>query len=133
MYEVKNVKSCASRNGLATSCTIYKQGIKIGEMIDAGEGGMVNFHMAEQDLEELRDHAKKELNSTYDYAHEIFLATLCDDYDMTKKARRSKTKTFFKLITDGEEDIYTIPYSYTENIERQLKAKYGENLIKVYS
>lgn len=131
-YSIKNLKSFEGRQGYGYSCTIYKDGKKIGTTYNEANGGCSRYDLQPGEKEELLAFAQEQQGEDYCEAHDIFIMELIDDLEMTKKAKRSKTKTFAKIKINGEVDLYTFKAAYSVKVEETLKQKYGKDLIKVY-
>lgn len=142
MYTVKGVRSHYGMDGVATHCNVYRDGKRICEFIDNGDGGepIVRFVNPEEErfaMEFVKDNERTKKNFK-DYgassAWDIFVEDLCNDYDQAKADRRLQKKlekeTFFRLkdekYKEGEWRVVKSPYS--PKVQEYLEKKYGTRL-----
>jgi len=166
-YSVKNVKSWMARDGIGTTCTLYRDGKKVAMCRDDGNGGEmdidwldykeprvdINVTISDYDAEKDENGERPEKAHTYKGTPEQKLmaewanaqvtvyhgtklrrdagwvvSELCDAYEMAKKL---KNKTGFVVLENGQEVQYTMNTPYTAKVEADLKAEYGDKLVKI--
>lgn len=124
MYTIKNLKTLQGREGQAFTCSIYRDGKKVGLAHDDGNGGMTHvdwvdakgawvsreYHVAQEAAFAAwtREHAAgwitEYLNGNDGHDAELGISMLVDDYQQTADLKRhSRTKVLFRLPEDGDE------------------------------
>lgn len=90
-YTVKNVKSFTGREGYGYSCSLYKDGKRIGTVTDTADGGPADLYLNSRELEqELRDYVDtlpsfKFQDMDIPQSVETFLDSLIDDFQNAKQ------------------------------------------------
>lgn len=91
-YTMRGLKTCRARNGYAWSATLYRDGRRIGDVQDAGNGGALYVTLEPDEDRALAAHAGAQPypdvgpGETHDT--ETFLAALADWTEAQAKARR---------------------------------------------
>lgn len=100
-YTVKNVKSFLGREGMGYSCSLYKDGKKIGTVTETADGGDVDLYLDSKELEqELIDYAGTFTFPSYDGTEQypqtpqIFLEGLVSEYETAKMCKNKWVYTF---------------------------------------
>ena len=113
-YSVKNVKVREGRRGYEVSCSIYKDGKKIGTYYDQGIGG-------ESEIEISNKKEKTEFLKIKDV--ECFIEELIEEFEMDKKIK-NLCKKHTVLFINGE---YTkLNIKYNSGYDPKIYAKFGE-------
>lgn len=142
MYIVKGVKSHYGMDGVATYCNVYRDGRRICEFIDNGDGAepIVRFVNPQEErlaMEFVKTNSRTRDNFTKYGDHsawDIYVEDLCNDYDQAKADKRLQKKlekeTFFRLTDEkykeGEWRVVKAPYS--PKVQELLEKKYGSRL-----
>ena len=102
-YTVKNVKSFIGREGYGYSCTLCKDGKKIGTVTDTANGGEVDLYLDSRELEqELRDYMDNLPEVTIDGitfppSVDMFLESLVAAFEQAKQmVKWCKTSWVYK-------------------------------------
>lgn len=140
MYTIKNLKTMNGMEGMAYSCTLYRDGIKIAECIQDGRGGNTNIRFLNRDEEKKLDAhcatlppcppfypGDKPLNMDAD----LFIAQLVEQFQTDKQLKSwCKKKTVYRVpgqqYKEGEYSISPTPY--TSKIKDFLVGKYGKDV-----
>ena len=126
-YTLKNVKSMQGREDMAFSCTIYKDGVKVGYGRNDGNGGMNYIDMEGADY--AARHAalcefgrwtaancsdswvKQFINDNDDNNADLGLSMLFQRHEDAKAYKRQiKTKVLFRLPEDGDAAYRMLPF-----------------------
>jgi hypothetical protein len=127
MYALKNVKTMDGREGLAFSCTIYKDSTKVGYARNDGNGGMTSIDMEGADyparhaaLCELGRWAAANcggswtaeyMNDSDEHNAELGIDMLFEAHEALKYLKRhSKTKVLFRLPEDPSDQYRTVAH-----------------------
>ena len=140
-YEVKNVKSFEGMEGYGFNCSLYKDGKRIGTVLDDANGGSYYYMLDKGEEEALRDYCKALPMVTYDFEdtgelHHVFddsfISDLVEEYENNARIKRlCRTKTLYSLKTDEEGTFWTIKAKYSERVRDHLTAKHGDNLTEI--
>jgi hypothetical protein len=141
-YTLKNVKSMQGREDMAFSCTIYKDGVRVGYGRNDGNGGMNHIDMEGADYA-ARHAAVCEFGRwTRENCSDSWIAAYVDDSDENNadlglsmlfqrhedaKAykRQLRTKVLFRLPEDGDAAYRMMDHKGNpEGVTRWLRAKY---------
>ena len=137
-YEVKAIKNVPNyRNGDGFTCKLYKGRKLIAHVTDDGNGGCYRWDDEDRDLHaEFRQYAEDKIGKGIE-RDDHFVALLVEEKEICQKAKRSKSKTIFKV--KAEPDFPGYPdYTYFsikgtgDRIKGYLESKYGDELIHVY-
>lgn len=137
MYTVKNVKTMQGMEGIAYSCTLYRDGIKIAECIQDGRGGNTNIRFLNRDEEKKLDAHCATLppcppfypgDKPMPMDADMFIAGLVDQIEVNKQLKRwCKTKTVYRIpgrqYKEGEYEVSKT--SYSPKVKDFLVGKYG--------
>lgn len=154
-YTVRGIKSFQGREGYGYECSLYRDGKRIGKVVDTAHGGMVDFYLDKGEKEKLDtycdaipkkkwdtdDHilSEEDFNKFYPDGFptdcDSFLATMVDAFEYEKKEaqrykRLCKTKTVY-LLKDSPESLWSIKSQYSEAVAERLRAKHGDNLKEI--
>ncbi len=144
IYTVKNVKTFTGREGLGWECSLYKDGQRLGTVLDDAHGGNLMFSIDRAEEKALEDYCKTLPKRPWgfdgddldpegcDVSGEIFVSDLVGDFlenrDMKK---RCKTHTVFTL-KDGEKNaIWSMKSLFTPKVKKHLQDKHGDNLKEI--
>ena len=142
MYTVKGVRSHMGMDGVATYCNVYRDGKRVCEFIDEGNGGETIVRFINDDEEavakqfcETNTKTKKNAKA-YGWrgAWDIYVEDLCNDYDAAKEKKRMEKRiqkgTWFRVKgnTYGKGEWVVIKVPFSPEVHRRLQAKYGDKL-----
>lgn len=137
MYTIKNLKTCQGMEGVAYSCTLYRDDNKVAECIQSGRGGSTNFRFISNDectkLDVFCAALPHEPCEYDEWLHpvdaESYVARLADDFEMAKKLRSwCKKKTVFRLPADKPGEYRTIAKPFEPKLKEWLVGKYGNDV-----
>ena len=139
---LKGLKSYETSRGIAWNASVYLAGRKVGAIEDRGDGGMMEFEIADADLETatraLKDNGLTlTLNGQAygdDYSSKDWLETalsaVADDMDTLKRLRRQlKGKTLFRTTDCPAGEYRVIQKPFDETIREVVIARYGDKLL----
>lgn len=140
--QLKNLRSCQSRDGEAWSASVYFQGKKVGTVCDQGYGGPVDYDIPDSVLQTIRTGVEAAGYIAYDWQgkpyetpldlltfSEFFFADLSGDTEWAKRMRpKLKTKTILRMkdAPEGEVQIYSVAFS--PEVKERLCARHGGNV-----
>jgi len=136
-YSIKNLKTMQGMEGVAYSCTLYRDGVKVAECIQDGRGGCTHFRFINEDERKALDafcaalpHESSEYDSElYAVDADMYVARLADEFEMNKKLRSwCKKKTVFRLPADKPGEYRTISQPFAPKLKEWLVAKYGKDV-----
>jgi len=142
-FSIKNLKSCQGMDGICYSCTIYRNGRKIAQYHDDGNGGMGMIRFEErngEDEQAIKDHVESlppfpSMIPNYPpLPHNIdtFISALADDFESTRKFKRiCKTKTLVRMRGDQEGTYRTIPEPFTPDVAERIRRVAGNSLEEI--
>ena len=132
-YELKNIKTLNTSNGIAWTASVYKDGKRIGSAEDRGDGGSSSLYITtyaeEQALVEWArtavqgsglwmeefstmpidiHHVGGAVTQGYRFDTELALAYLMEIADLDKKSKKNLVFRVAKTSTDGALDNYDI-------------------------
>lgn len=122
MYEVKNVKSFIGRESHGFACSVYKDGKKIGEALEPGDGGPMDYRWTERISEiELEAHVLtlpkfKVFEEEIDQTIDIFITDLVKKYEFYSDFK----SMVLGCINDNMEAIYEWVMSQEEGKKTPL-------------
>ena len=155
IYAVKNVRSFQGREGLGFTCSLYRDGKRIGTVTDAANGGMIDFYLHDGEKEKLdkfcKDNFEPEIHKIpteppiWDQKYtgetenvpiaidvDMFVSHLVDEFENQKKIKRlCKKNTLYHLITDKAGSYWSLQHPYTPIIKRYLQDEYGDKLVEI--
>ena len=147
-YSVKNVKSMNGNDGLITRANIYRDGVKVGEGFDDGNGGGVMFDFVSP-VEEKKFYAFVENltyvcpfdHKTHPQTPDIFFDEMCNAYELAKetarfekqRARDMQTKTVFRLKSDVKDSYRIVKHAFDAKVKKYLTDKYGDKLEVIFN
>lgn len=134
-YTVKKSKSMNGRDGIAWSCEIWKDKVKIVDAHNDGNGGMTDmWYSANADerkqFEEIAAIECGEFNFEQDGS---FAALLADcQLSIASITRKCKANTLIQFEEDAEDDSYrVIKVPFTPQVANQIRNKYGAKLLYI--
>jgi len=138
-YSVKGVKSFMGREGHGFTCSLYKDGKRLGEVTDVCDGG----GMLQMNLKTRKDESELEAFCTtlpqLSYMHKdeehfynsdpcIFVGGLVDKFEANKTHKRwCKKQTVFRIDGDKEGEYRTISNVFDARVKAHLEKKYPDN------
>ena len=126
---LKNVQTCEGREGMACSATLYIDGKKAGRAFDAANGGELRIDsIAKPNPATVK--AFRELQNDPRLTGAI-KALIAKDESQRWLKGKCRTKTLFKLDTDGDDDWSVCAAPFSESLKTALEQKYG-NRLKVF-
>lgn len=142
-YTAKVVKTFKGEDMPGYNATLYKDGKKIGEFDQFGNGAPLNTSFLGREAEkELSEYCKtlgkmpKNPNDGNDFEidwdSELFMEELALDA-MEEKIwkRKCATKTLFRLAGDAEDVYREIKSPYTPAFAQKIRDKYADKLIEI--
>lgn len=135
-YDLRKIKSWNSREGLGTSAEIYKNGVKIGDVLDEGNGDMVDVYINDKNEDKLlNEYATDKMKSSFE-ASGMFLMQVADYLDMVKKFKKQCVKSVLLHEKESALDEYGVPKTYytikvelNEDVKVKLLKKYPDAII----
>ena len=140
--QLKNLRSCQARDGVAWSGSVYFQGKKVGAVYDQGCGGPVNCEVPNSVLQPIRDAVEAAGYQLLDWNGqpfekpfdlngfaEFFFADLADEVEAAKRMRpKLKTKTLVRMKGDpaGELQVYSVAFS--PEVKARLCDRHGDKI-----
>jgi len=145
---LKKLKSMNGHDGLIWSCDVYLGGIKLGDVLDDGNGGGLIFGIKACDVAALATALKGvdfplNLESEWgsidapknDFGYvEWILPIIADNLETLKKMKRSASKnTLYVLETDKnpENEYWVVKQLYSAEFAARLRAKHGTALTSI--
>ena len=138
VYTVKAVKSFQGREGYGYECSLYRDGKKVGRVVDTANGGMVDFYLNDGE-EEILDAYCKTLpkwksqfdGKMNDTDADMFIGRLVDEYENEKRFKRiCRTKTVVKMTTDEDGSYSTFKCKFTPEIKQKIIERYGDKIVE---
>lgn len=152
-YSVKAVKSFMGREGMGYECSLYKDGKRIGKVVDTCDGGgMVQCYLNKGEEEALETFckslpkeqwseeeffSKEEFYKYYPEGFEVdvcsFMAKMVDEFEAKAKLKKlCRNKTVFTLKSDKKPNsIWTIKTPYSSQVKKYLQNKHGDDLKEI--
>lgn len=134
-YVFKNLRTAEGDESPMFSASLYRDGRRIGTVRDTGQGGAPSWNtMKGADTIAFKRHAKETaskeaLESEYatQWAVEELIGRLYDEaLELRWLKRLCKTKTLFKLATDGDDEGWrTFNNKFSDKIKAHIVSKYG--------
>jgi hypothetical protein len=137
MYTVKNVKTFMGTEGYGYNCNLYRDGKKVAEVIDAADGGSVNFYwVGKGEAEAFSRYAlnlpKIDMSKwgMDDVPQDIDTAIggLVDEYENTKRLKTLCAKNWVYKFKNRKADEITCFKKSHPDIRKVIEEKY-EGLI----
>jgi hypothetical protein len=160
MYTIKNSKSCMSRDGIAWSMTLYRDGVKVAIVMDEGRGGCIDVDWVDRSsgcvevnwidykgqpvvLKCTHEEAK-----LYEFLRgqmsdggfgdgpkqmdpDDYFAKLADEHESQKRIKRfCKTKTLFRVKGDKVGEHRVLKIPYCLKAHDFIIQKYGKDQIE---
>jgi hypothetical protein len=128
-YTIKNVKSFQGLEGHGFSCTLYRDGKKIGTVTDSAQGGMIDFFITKEEQEILDNYCKQfpantDYGITTPYDGENLICKLVDDFEYVRDVKRGcKTKVIFTVDGDGKNQYKYYKGKFTKQMKKQIMDK----------
>ena len=138
MYSVCNSKSCDGMDGIAYSCTLLRDGKKIANVINDGNGGPTYFGWVIPGEEKPFEDYVKTLTYTFEgetmpHNGETLVGEMLDELEKVKKIKRWSKKTMvFRLKGDEEGTYKTLKSIYNEAMRDWIIGKYGDKVEVIY-
>ena len=130
VYSVKNVKSFMGREGYGYSCSLYKDGKKIGTVTDTADGGEADLYLDSPELEEeLYAYVRSlplEIFEGDEFAQsvETVIGGLVDAYLTKKQIDKLTAKSWVYIMKGSENKFSSFPKKYSKvAIEKQFADK----------
>ena len=136
-YEIKKLKTFKGMEGGGYNCDLYRDGIKVAEIIQSGDGGETNIQWTVKgEADKLREHTKDmyyppELLDCKERPLKMgmdgFIEELVIQFEVNKKlARAVKTKTCFRRKGQNPGDYYTYNRMFSAEVKANLQEKYPD-------
>jgi len=138
--QLKGLKTCNSQEGIAFSANIYLDGKKLGQVLDAGNGGMIEYQLYDKEIKALQAFANtlfekgvddkghcgySPKNDMLDY----LVNFLVDDSRNVKKFNRmSKTKTLFRVKGDKKDEFRILSSAYSPKVKAYLLKEFKDQI-----
>ena len=120
-YSIKNFKSCQGRDGESFSLTLYKDGKKIGTVVNGCHGGPNSYCLIEGEHTALKATAKRILKDNYCEIEDIFLEKIVNDWDNNKRFKRlCKTNVMFRVKGDKEGSYRKVKGKFTPELKAEI-------------
>lgn len=144
-YSIKNLKSFRGMEGHGFNGTLYRDGVKVGLVIDHGDGGPAYLERSpepghQEESDRLNAYARSLPPEPSDFGDlavttDFFLASLLEDADRQARMKRACAKATLFCIKeeDGRLGDYKIAGAHTEKRSEILRQKYGERLVCIYN
>ena len=142
-YSVKGVKTFRGMEGTGWECSLYKDGKKIGTVLDDAHGGPLMFYIPQNEHKILDDHCKTLPKQPWGFEAEgldpegcsvdadIFIGNIVADFIENRDfKRRCKTHTIFTL-KDEPKEFWSMKALFTPAVEAHLVKKYGANMKEI--
>lgn len=132
-YTVKGIKTFRGMEGQGFNATLYRDGKKVGLVIDEGNGGSFLYEgMTKEEYKILKAQAV-EMFPDMKFEQEDMLVARLVDAVLTERQYRKwcKTKTFFRVKGDAEGEWRNIRYEYGPKVEEYIVKKYGDKLEEI--
>ena len=143
-YAVKAVKTFMGHDGDPSGsmeCTLYKDGKKIGMVVDDSWGGGLQFHLEGNEENLLCDFCKTLPKWTsefdkekieYDMSADVYINSLVSKFLENKEFRRKcKSKTLFILSGQAKGEFWEVKLAYNPKTKAYLEDKYGDELVEI--
>lgn len=151
-YHVKNVKSFEGMEGYGFNATLYRDKKRVAKVIDEGNGGPKIFRWYDTDAEKIEatvttpegkqttvkrtpeehayiEHAKETENASVDFAHELLISRLVDDYENNQRLKRHcQNKTLVKFKSDAEGELRVYNVRFCKEVKDKIVEKFGDDV-----
>ena len=128
-YEIKNLKTLNTHDGLAFTLTLYKNGKRIGTAENAGRGGCNLYRIKNSELQEFARFAATKVGSETIEPEDAFLEILMNEFFKQKQLKaQSKKNTLFRVKGEKAGGFRTVNIPFEARALDFLKSKYGSEL-----
>lgn len=133
-YTVKNVKIFMGREGYGFSCTLYKNGERIGTVTDTADGGPADLYLNSRELEqELRDYV--DTLPTFEFQDmdipqsvETFLVSIIDEYMQAKQIAKLTRNNWVYRFKGKEPGVLS---SFSKTLDKAIiEQKFSDQIIE---
>jgi len=156
MYSVKNIKRFRGMEGHGYNATLCRDGKKVAFVMDSGDGGEANFEWNDRTAPKVditidyfgdgRTHtyqgtpeeklflelANSQTYTAYGHTGRKDGAILIEELIETDKFRKDcKTKTLFRLASDGEDTYQVYKERFDHEVRAWLVRQYGDQLVEI--
>ena len=143
-YSLTNYRKTEGREGEGFIANLTKNGKRVDEVADYGDGGATRVYLRGNEMDELTEFAKKfydniGVTSFCDGIAVNFVNDLADYIDSVKSAKRRKKTTIVQVVRECEYlNTLRISYAvwnspYDERLKRHLEKTYKEQPYRVLS
>ena len=133
-YTVKNVKSFTGREGYGYSCSLYKDGKRIGTVTDTADGRPADLYLNSMELEhELREYVNslpsfKFQDMDIPQSIETFLDSLIDEYQQAKQIAKLTRNNWVYRFKGKESGVLSF---FSKNLDKALiEQKFADQIIE---
>ena len=139
MYTVKNSKSCRGRDGIAYSCTLHRDGKKVADVQNEGNGGETRWDWVNAVEEKaFEEYALTQISTIGGEPEpmnpDMLIASMLDGLETVKRIKRLSKKTMLFSLKDDLEDgsIRTMKMPYSDEVRDMVLARYGDRVKVIY-
>lgn len=136
-YSVKNVKTFTGNEGAGFECSLYKDGKRLGTVMDPATGGQSNFFISREEGKLLDAYCETlpripwEINSEgckvdKDFFVGNLVASFLEEKNLKQKCKR---KTIFTL--KDSDKYWSIKLVFSQQGKKHLMKKHGDNLKEI--
>ncbi len=140
-YEIKNLKVFPSKEygpKGGCSCTLYCDGKKVGTVLNAGDGGDIdfNYNSIEEGKKFKASFAGKKIPNEFgmdmDWTEESEIFKLIGEFEENKQYKKvCKKGTVYKLADESKDSYYVLDIPFNEAVAKALKEQFGDKLAEI--
>jgi len=129
-YTLKNIRTFKGMEGMGGfNATLYRDGIKIGEVINDDSGGPNCYHIPANELKTLTEYAASVYRDIEFEVEDMFVNTLIDDYLEHKRlSKYCKKETVYRLKGDEKGSYRRINHIFDNEVKAYITKKYGDEI-----
>ena len=126
-YSIKNVKTFNGMEGMGGfNLQLYKNSIRLGEVINDDCGGCHIFHIPVNELKALTEHAKTVTGKDFE-PEDSFVSKMVDDFLNIKRFKKiAKKQTLFRKKDTEKGSWLTLNKPYNQEMKDYIVKKYND-------